>query len=138
MQLLKNGFLEKIETWHVGLSCQYTHFRSLSSKSEHDTIADQATLSIYQNWHGQLIVKCKGNSIIIHARSVFNLANYHTDNQKPWQTTRNFHLVVGVTTIFVFFIWTLGIRVLKEASYHLEEAILKMLVKISGNKYLAR
>ena len=42
--LLKNGFLEKIETWHVGLSCQYTHFRSLSSKSEHDTVADQATL----------------------------------------------------------------------------------------------
>ena len=23
MPLLKNGFLEKIETWHVGLSCQY-------------------------------------------------------------------------------------------------------------------
>ena len=45
MPLLKNGFLEKIETWHVGLSCQYTHFMSFSSKSEHDTIADQATLS---------------------------------------------------------------------------------------------
>ena len=44
MPLLKNGFLEKIETWHVGLSCQYTHFMSFSSKSEHDTIADQATL----------------------------------------------------------------------------------------------
>ena len=44
MPLLKNGFLEKIETWHVGLSCQYTHFTSFSSKSEHDTIADQATL----------------------------------------------------------------------------------------------
>ena len=44
MPLLKNGFLEKIETWHVGLSCQYTHFMSYSSKSEHDTIADQATL----------------------------------------------------------------------------------------------
>ena len=34
----------KIETWHVGLSCQYTHFMSFSSKSEHDTVADQATL----------------------------------------------------------------------------------------------
>ena len=45
MQLLKNGFLEKIETWHVGLSCQYTHFISFSSKSEHDTVADQATLN---------------------------------------------------------------------------------------------
>ena len=45
MPLLKNGFLEKIETWHVGLSCQYTHFMSFSSKSEHDTIADQATLN---------------------------------------------------------------------------------------------
>ena len=44
MLLLKNGFLEKIETWHVGLSCQYTHFMSFSSKSEHDTITDQATL----------------------------------------------------------------------------------------------
>ena len=42
----KNGFLEKIETWHVGLSCQYTHFMSFSSKSEHDTIADQATLTL--------------------------------------------------------------------------------------------
>ena len=45
MPLLKNGFLEKIETWHVGLSCQYTHFMSFSGKSEHDTVADQATLS---------------------------------------------------------------------------------------------
>ena len=44
MPLLKNGFLEKIETWHVGLSCQYTYFMSFSSKSEHDTVADQATL----------------------------------------------------------------------------------------------
>ena len=44
MPLLKNGFLEKIETWYVGLSCQYTHFMSFSSKSEHDTVADQATL----------------------------------------------------------------------------------------------
>ena len=44
MPLLKNGFLEKIETWHVGLSCQYTHFMSFSSKSEHETITDQATL----------------------------------------------------------------------------------------------
>ena len=44
MPLLKNGFLEKIETWHVGLSCQCTHFMSFSSKSEHDTVADQATL----------------------------------------------------------------------------------------------
>ena len=40
----KNGFLDKIETWHVSLSCQYTHFMSFSSKSEHDTVADQATL----------------------------------------------------------------------------------------------
>ena len=39
--LLKNGFLEKIETWHVGLSCQY-HIYVFSSKSEHDTVADQA------------------------------------------------------------------------------------------------
>ena len=45
MPLLKNGFLEKIETGHVGSSCQYTHFMSFSSKSEHDTVADQATLS---------------------------------------------------------------------------------------------
>ena len=45
MPLRKNGFLEKIETWHVGLSCQYTHFISFSSKSEHDTVADQATLN---------------------------------------------------------------------------------------------
>ena len=45
MPLFKNGFLEKIETWHVGLSCQYTHFMSFSSKSEHDTVADQATLN---------------------------------------------------------------------------------------------
>ena len=44
MPLLKNGFLEKIETWHIGLSCQYTHYMSFSSKSEHDTVADQATL----------------------------------------------------------------------------------------------
>ena len=42
----KTAFLEKIETWHVGLSCQYTHFMSFSSKSEHDTVADQATLII--------------------------------------------------------------------------------------------
>ena len=48
MLLLKNGFLEKIETWHVGLSCQYTHFMSFSSKSEHDTVADQATLNVIQ------------------------------------------------------------------------------------------
>ena len=46
MPLLKNGFLEKIETWHVGLSCQYTHFMSFSSKSEHDTVADQASVII--------------------------------------------------------------------------------------------
>ena len=48
MLLLKNGFLEKIETWHVGLSCQYTHFMSFSSKSEHDTVADQATLRVVE------------------------------------------------------------------------------------------
>ena len=46
MLLLKNGFLEKIETWHVGLSCQFTHFMSFSIKSEHDTVADQATLRV--------------------------------------------------------------------------------------------
>ena len=51
MPLLKNGFLEKIETWHVGLSCQYTHYMSFSSKSEHDTVADQATLSLKFNIH---------------------------------------------------------------------------------------
>ena len=44
MPFLKNGFLENIETWHVGLSCQHTHFMSFSSKSEHVTVADQATL----------------------------------------------------------------------------------------------
>ena len=49
MPLLKNGFLENIETWHVGLSCQYTHFMSFSSKFEHDTIADQATLNHTQH-----------------------------------------------------------------------------------------
>ena len=36
--------MEKIETWHVGFSCQYTHFMSFSSKSEHVTVPDQATL----------------------------------------------------------------------------------------------
>ena len=46
MPLLKNGFLEKIETCHVGLSCQYTHLMSFSSKSKHDTVADQATLNM--------------------------------------------------------------------------------------------
>ena len=46
MLLLNNSSLEKIETWHVGLSCQYTHFMSFSSKSEHDTVADRATLSL--------------------------------------------------------------------------------------------
>ena len=57
MPLLKNGFLEKIETWHVGLSCQYTHFMSFSSKSEHVTVADQATLNLQKietwgpKWH---------------------------------------------------------------------------------------
>ena len=50
MPLLKNGFLEKIETWHVGLSFQYTHFMSFSSKSEYDTIADQATLTFHYKW----------------------------------------------------------------------------------------
>ena len=51
MPLLKNGFLEKLETWHVGLSCQYTHFMSFLSKSEHDTVADQATLSLFWFWN---------------------------------------------------------------------------------------
>ena len=40
------AFWKKIETWYVRLSCQYTHFMSFSSKSEHDTIADQATLML--------------------------------------------------------------------------------------------
>ena len=39
-------FFGKIEIWHVGLSCQYTHSISFSSKSEHDTVADQATLML--------------------------------------------------------------------------------------------
>ena len=39
--------MEKIETWHVVLSCQYTHFMSFSSKSEHVTVADQATLNAF-------------------------------------------------------------------------------------------
>ena len=46
MPLLKIDFLEKIETWHVGLSCQYTHFMSFSSKSEHDTVVDHYGISI--------------------------------------------------------------------------------------------
>ena len=50
MPLLKNGFLEKNETWHVGLSCQYTHFMSFSNKSEHDTVGDQATLIDLQDF----------------------------------------------------------------------------------------
>ena len=54
MPLLKNGFLEKIETWHVGLSCQYTHFMSFSSKSEHITVADQATLTRVICMHGPI------------------------------------------------------------------------------------
>ena len=55
MPLLKNGFLENIETWHVGLSCQYTHFMSFSSKSEHDTVADQATLNHTEKFSALLI-----------------------------------------------------------------------------------
>ena len=55
MPLLKNGFLEKNETWHVGLSCQYTHFMSFSSKSEHETIADQATLMNVRHGESSLI-----------------------------------------------------------------------------------
>ena len=51
MPLLKNGLLEKIETWHVWLSCQYTHFMSFSSKSEHDIVADQATLRYWMPIH---------------------------------------------------------------------------------------
>ena len=51
-------FWSKIETWHVRLSCQYTHFMSFSSKSEHDTVADQATLKqnvrIYLSQKGTL------------------------------------------------------------------------------------
>ena len=49
--LAKNGFLEKIETWHVRLSCQYTHSISFSSKSEHDIVADQATLNIKKEFY---------------------------------------------------------------------------------------
>ena len=56
MLLLKNGFLEKIETWHVGLSCQYIHFMSFSSKSEHDTVADLATLIRNQFRINRLVV----------------------------------------------------------------------------------
>ena len=62
MPLLKNDFFEKIETWHAELSCQYTHFMSFSSKSEHDTVADQATLT-NQTWHSCMlnksVTKCK-------------------------------------------------------------------------------
>ena len=59
MPLLKNGFLEKIETWHVGLSCQYTHFKSFSSKSEHDTVADQADRPGKPTWILVLVIACK-------------------------------------------------------------------------------
>ena len=42
----KTAFWKNIETWHVGLSWQCTHFMSFSSKSEHVTLADQATLKL--------------------------------------------------------------------------------------------
>ena len=64
MPLLKNGFLEKIETWHVGLSCQYTHFMSFSSKSEHDTVADQATLNARHTESIRRICMCIFRNII--------------------------------------------------------------------------
>ena len=35
---------ENMPVTPLGLSCQYTHSISFSSKSEHDTVADQATL----------------------------------------------------------------------------------------------
>ena len=38
----------KNETWYVGLSCQYKHFMSFSSKSEHDIVADQATFTVFK------------------------------------------------------------------------------------------
>ena len=46
----KNGadqqrlFRKKVETWHIGLSCQYVHSISFSNKPAHDTIADLVTL----------------------------------------------------------------------------------------------
>ena len=64
MPLLKNSLLEKIETWHVGLSCQYTHFMSFSSKSEHDTVADQATLNLILN---DQIIMYKLPTVHVHA-----------------------------------------------------------------------
>ena len=45
----KRLFGKKIETWYVGLSSQYTHSMSFSSKSEHDTVADQA-ITKGKNW----------------------------------------------------------------------------------------
>ena len=46
MPLLKTAFWKKLKLYLAcrGKSCQYTHFMSFPSKSEHDTIADQATL----------------------------------------------------------------------------------------------
>ena len=67
MLFLKNGFLEKIETWNVVLSCQYPHFMSFSSKSEHDTVADQATLMVLNRKEVQtclVLVKCNRLSCV--------------------------------------------------------------------------
>ena len=72
MPLLKNGFLEKIETWHVVLSCQYTHFTSFSSKSEHDTVADQATLRIL-------------NLEVYHSKHYSKFCPHHEKHEfQPW------------------------------------------------------
>ena len=70
MPLLKNGFLEKIETWHVRLSCQYTHFMSFSSKSEHDTVADQATLKLYELYFGETFIQKQTVRIMIKISNV--------------------------------------------------------------------
>ena len=74
MPLLKNGILEKNETWHVGLSCQYTHFMSFSSKSEHDTVANQATLKL-------MTALCVYRSSNIEVFGVYNY-NYPVDLER--------------------------------------------------------
>ena len=94
MLLLKNGFLEKIETWHVGLSCQYTHFMSFSSKSEHDTVADQATLSLlvrgYNNNNKNVFnMGCKFGSSVV-------LLSGGSQNFQPKICTQNFLSTPGL------------------------------------------
>ena len=73
MPYLTNDFLEKIETWHVGLSCQYTHFMSFSSKSEHDTVADLATLKI-----GNVTLICHPSHSLYTATTLKILDSIHT------------------------------------------------------------